>query len=82
MKGFAIIGVVWGHCTSFESMVHFLNQWHLAVFFFFVSGYLFKGYGKDDNVRILVNSKFGKYIAIVGDYSFLLCFFIFFHLKL
>lgn len=43
MKGIAIIAVVWGHCTCFPFVEEFVNQWHLAVFFF-VSGYFFKGF--------------------------------------
>jgi len=38
MKGVAILGVVLGHCCTYEFTVTFVNQWHLAVFFF-VSGY-------------------------------------------
>lgn len=41
MKGIAIMSVVLGHCSSYEFTEKFVNQYHLAVFFF-VSGYLFK----------------------------------------
>ena len=41
MKGIAITSVVIGHCTLFPFIERFVNQYHLAVFFF-VSGYFFK----------------------------------------
>lgn len=41
MKGLAITSVVIGHCTLFPFIERFVNQYHLAVFFF-VSGYFFK----------------------------------------
>lgn len=41
MKGIAIISVVIGHCAPFPFVESFVNQYHLAVFFF-VAGYFFK----------------------------------------
>lgn len=41
MKGIAIISVVIGHCPSNTFIEDFVNQYHLAVFFF-VAGYFFK----------------------------------------
>lgn len=41
MKGLAIIGVVVGHCGFSPWIEAFVNQWHLAVFFF-VAGMCFK----------------------------------------
>lgn len=41
MKGFAIFSVVLGHCAPFDFIEKFVNQYHLAVFFF-VAGYFFK----------------------------------------
>lgn len=41
MKGIAIIGVVAGHCGVSQWTENFVNQWHLAVFFF-VAGMCFK----------------------------------------
>lgn len=41
MKGIAIISVVIGHCTIHPFLETFVNQYHLAVFFF-VAGYFFK----------------------------------------
>lgn len=41
MKGIAIISVVIGHCPSNPFVEDFVNQYHLAVFFF-VAGYFFK----------------------------------------
>lgn len=41
MKGIAIIAVVSGHCCYYPFTEQFVNQWHLAVFFF-VSGYFLK----------------------------------------
>lgn len=41
MKGLAIISVVIGHCPSNPFIEDFVNQYHLAVFFF-VAGYFFK----------------------------------------
>lgn len=41
MKGIAIISVVLGHCTTNNNIESFVNQYHLAVFFF-VSGFFFK----------------------------------------
>lgn len=38
MKGIAIISVVLGHCTTNNNIESFVNQYHLAVFFF-VSGF-------------------------------------------
>ncbi len=40
MKGIAIISVVLGHCPVFPFVGNFVNQYHLAVFFF-VAGYFF-----------------------------------------
>ena len=40
MKGIAILSVVIGHATTGTSMEIFVNQYHLAVFFF-VAGYCF-----------------------------------------
>ena len=34
MKGIAIIGVVVGHCVLSSWIENFVNQWHLATFFF------------------------------------------------
>lgn len=41
MKGIAIISVVLGHCTTNPTIETFVNQYHLAVFFF-VAGFFFK----------------------------------------
>lgn len=41
MKAIAIISVVLGHCAPNHFMESFVNQYHLAVFFF-VSGHFFK----------------------------------------
>lgn len=41
MKGIAIIGVVVGHCVLSSWIENFVNQWHLATFFF-VAGMCFK----------------------------------------
>lgn len=41
MKGIAIISVVLGHCSPSQFVGNFVNQYHLAVFFF-VAGYFFK----------------------------------------
>ena len=41
MKGIAIISVVLGHCTTNSRIEAFVNQYHLAVFFF-VAGFFFK----------------------------------------
>lgn len=41
MKGIAIISVVVGHCSNSLFLETFVNQYHLAVFFF-VAGYFFK----------------------------------------
>lgn len=41
MKGIAIISVVLGHCTTNNNIESFVNQYHLAVFFF-VSVFFFK----------------------------------------
>lgn len=41
MKGIAIVSVVIGHCISVDYVEDFVNQYHLAVFFF-VAGYFFK----------------------------------------
>ena len=41
MKGLAIISVVLGHCAIHPFINDFVNQYHLAVFFF-VAGYFFK----------------------------------------
>lgn len=41
MKGIAIISVVLGHCPALPFVGKFVNQYHLAVFFF-VAGYFFK----------------------------------------
>lgn len=41
MKGIAIIGVVVGHCRISQWAENFVNQWHLATFFF-VAGMCFK----------------------------------------
>lgn len=41
MKGIAIISVVIGHCCRYDGIEPFVNQYHLAVFFF-VAGYFFK----------------------------------------
>lgn len=41
MKGIAIISVVIGHCAPLPFVESFVNQYHLAVFFF-VAGYFFK----------------------------------------
>lgn len=41
MKGIAIIGVVVGHCGISQWTEGFVNQWHLATFFF-VAGMCFK----------------------------------------
>ncbi len=41
IKGLAIIGVVVGHCGMSSWLEAFVNQWHLATFFF-VSGMCFK----------------------------------------
>lgn len=41
MKGIAIISVVIGHCSFNPFIEDFVNQYHLAVFFF-VAGYFFK----------------------------------------
>lgn len=42
MKGIAIISVVIGHCADSRHYLDcFVNQYHLAVFFF-VAGYFFK----------------------------------------
>ena len=38
MKGIAIISVVVGHCTMSKSVEAYVNQYHLAAFFF-VAGY-------------------------------------------
>lgn len=40
MKGLAIIAVVMGHCAPTQNMEAWVNQWHLAVFFF-VAGFCF-----------------------------------------
>ena len=40
MKGIAIISVVLGHCAPNHFIESFVNQYHLAIFFF-VSGYFF-----------------------------------------
>lgn len=40
MRGLAITSVVVGHCTKWPIIEEFVNQYHLAVFFF-VSGYFF-----------------------------------------
>ena len=41
MKGVAIVSVVAGHCTPIPAIEVFVNQYHLAVFFF-VAGFFFK----------------------------------------
>ena len=41
MKGLAIASVVIGHCQPTPSVGMWVNQYHLAVFFF-VAGYFFK----------------------------------------
>lgn len=41
MKGIAIISVVIGHVFVQTNIEEFVNQYHLAVFFF-VAGYFFK----------------------------------------
>ena len=41
MKVIAIISVVLGHCTTNSRIEAFVNQYHLAVFFF-VAGFFFK----------------------------------------
>ena len=38
MKGIAIVSVVAGHCTMYKVVENYVNQYHLAVFFF-VAGY-------------------------------------------
>jgi len=56
MKGIAISAVVLGHCASFKITEQFLNQWHLAVFFF-VSGYLLKVDGIETGYIKMVKKK-------------------------
>jgi fucose 4-O-acetylase-like acetyltransferase len=41
VKGIAIIAVVVGHCACYAGINTFINQWHLAAFFF-VAGFCFK----------------------------------------
>lgn len=47
IKGIAIISVVIGHCIQFPLVGLYVNQYHLAAFFF-VSGYFFKEKYIDD----------------------------------
>lgn len=42
MKGIAIISVVVGHCTLSKDIETYVNQYHLAAFFF-VAGYFLTG---------------------------------------
>ena len=72
MKGIAIISVVIGHCTLSSFAEQYVNQYHLAVFFF-VSGYFFKEKYIDDK-RTFVWKKVKKLylLYVVSGLLFLL----------
>ena len=74
MKGIAIISVVLGHCPALPFVGKFVNQYHLAVFFF-VAGYFFKEkYLETPKIFIVkrLKSLYFPYVIyglhIVGDY--------------
>ena len=46
MKGVAIVSVVAGHCTPIPAIEVFVNQYHLAVFFFVKLGTAYFDYRK------------------------------------
>ena len=64
IKGIAIINVVIGHCSMSSFTEQYVNQYHLAIFFF-VSGYFFKEKYIDDK-RIFVWKKIKRlYVMFV-----------------
>lgn len=52
VKGIAIISVVIGHCSMSSFTEQYVNQYHLAIFFF-VSGYFFKEKYIDDKTTFV-----------------------------
>ena len=72
IKGMAIISVVIGHCSMCSFTEQYVNQYHLAVFFF-VSGYFFKEKYIDDK-RTFVWKKVKKLYLLfaVSGLAFLL----------
>lgn len=71
MKGIAIASVVVGHCTQVPFIESFVNQYHLAIFFF-VSGYFFKEKYLEEK-RVFIHKKFKSlYIPFVISGLFLL----------
>lgn len=64
MKGIAIISVVMGHCTLNRFTELYVNQFHLAVFFF-VSGYFFKEEYCADRIRFICKKFRRLYVPFV-----------------
>ena len=52
MKGFAIVGVVVGHCTMYKELEAYVNQYHLAVFFFVAGYFLTDKYVEHPNLLV------------------------------
>lgn len=64
MKGIAIISVVIGHCCRYEGVEPFVNQYHLAVFFF-VAGYFFKDKYLQDVKGFVIKKVKSLYVPFV-----------------
>lgn len=64
MKGIAIISVVIGHCCKYGGVEPFVNQYHLAVFFF-VAGYFFKDKYLQDVKGFVIKKVKSLYVPFV-----------------
>ena len=67
MKGIAIISVVLGHCTTNNNIESFVNQYHLAVFFF-VSVFFFKEKYLDATRNFFIKKLTRLYIPLLSLY--------------